>query len=75
MPESSLVTTSHTYTINVADYNEKAQGWLYLMKFDNGSYGKIEFPNDIKVLEVSERGGYRFSSNQGDIQFYSTANY
>ena len=57
MPTSHFVATSHTYTINVADYNEKAQGWLYLLSVDGGTVGHFATLTDgIQVLEVSERG-------------------
>lgn len=77
VPESHLITTSHTYTINIADYNEKAQGWLYLLSVDGGTVGHFETLTDgIQVLEVSERGGnVRFSWRNDYIQFFSISDY
>ena len=54
MPESHFVDTPHTYTINVADYNEKAQGWLYLLSI-HGKVASFDTLTDgIQILEVSE---------------------
>ena len=61
MPTSHFVITSHTYTINVADYNEKAQGWFYLLSID-GTVATFEtLTSGIQVLEVSQSNspGYR----------------
>ena len=53
MPESHFVATSHIYTINVSDYNEKAQGWLYLLSI-HGKVASFDTLTDgIQVLEVS----------------------
>ena len=77
VPTSHFVTTSHTYTINVADYNEKAQGWLYLLSVDGGIVGHFDTLTDgIQVLEVSERGeNVWFSWTDDYIQFFSISDY
>ena len=77
VPESHFITTSHTYTIDIADYNEKAQGWLYLLSVDGGTVGHFATLTDgIQVLEVSERGGnVRFSWIVDYIQFFSISDY
>lgn len=46
---------SHTYTINTADYNEKAEGWLYLFKSDGDTQKLGSLSDGIQVLEISER--------------------
>lgn len=53
MSESYLVATSHTYTINVADYSEKAQGWLYLLSINGLVAHYTSLTSGISVLEVS----------------------
>lgn len=53
MSESYLVATSHTYTINVADYNEKAEGWLYLLSINGSVTHYTSLTSGISVLEVS----------------------
>ena len=77
VPESHFVDTSHTYTVNVADYNEKAQGWLYLLSIHGGTVGHFKTLTDgIQVLEVSERGGNpHFSWKDTYIQFFSISDY
>lgn len=77
VPTSHFVVTSHTYTINVADYNEKAQGWLYLLSVDGGTVGHFATLTDgIQVLEVSERGwNVWFSWTDDYIQFFSISDY
>ena len=75
VPTSHFVATSHTYTINVADYNEKAQGWFYLLSID-GTVATFEtLTSGIQVLEVSQSNspGYRWTDEY--IQFYSNSDY
>lgn len=75
VPESHFVATSHTYTINIADYNEKAQGWLYLLSI-HGKVASFDTLTDgIQVLEVSWNWSPTYQWTDDYIQFYSTASY
>ena len=75
VPTSHFVITSHTYTINPADYNEKAQGWFYLLSID-GVVAKFEtLTSGIQVLEVSETRNPWYSWTDDYIQFYSNSDY
>lgn len=75
VPESHFVDTSHTYTINVSDYNEKAQGWLYLLSI-HGRVATFDTLTDgIQVLEVSWNWSPTYHWTDDYIQFYSTASY
>ena len=54
MSTSQFVATPHTYTINVSDYNEKAQGWFYLLSIDGTVVTFETLTSGIQVLEVSQ---------------------
>lgn len=75
VPESHFVDTSHTYTINVADYNEKAQGWLYLLSIHGRVASFDTLTDGIQVLEVSWNWSPTYQWTDDYIQFYSTASY
>ena len=75
VPESHFVITSHTYTINVADYNEKAQGWFYLLSIDGRVATFDTLTSGIQVLEVSEGWNATFYWTKDYIQFFSIASY
>ena len=75
VPESHFVATSHTYTINVSDYNEKAQGWLYLLSI-HGKVASFDTLTDvIQILEASESWNATFHWTDDYIQFFSIASY
>lgn len=75
VPTSHFVATSHTYTINVADYNEKAQGWFYLLSID-GTVATFEtLTSGIQVLEVSQSNSPAYRWTDVYIQFYSNSDY
>lgn len=73
--ESYLVATSHTYTINVADYSEKAQGWLYLLSINGLVAHYTSLTSGISVLEVSASRSSWYEWTDDSIEFYSTAEY
>lgn len=73
--ESYLVATSHTYTINVADYSEKAQGWLYLLSINGLVAHYTSLTSGISVLEVSASRSPWYEWTDDSIEFYSTAEY
>ena len=75
VPTSTWTAVSHTYTINAADYNEKAQGWLYLFKSNGWTWKLGSLSTGIQVLEISERGLESYGWSSKDIQFYSSANF
>lgn len=75
VPESHFVDTSHTYTVNVADYNEKAQGWLYLLSIHGKVASFDTLTDSIQVLEVSWNSSPTYQWTDDYIQFYSTASY
>ena len=75
VPTSTWTAVSHTYTINAADYNEKAQGWLYLFKANGWTWKLGSLSTGIQVLEISERGLESYGWSSKDIQFYSSANF
>ena len=75
VPTSPWTAVSHTYTINAADYNEKAEGWLYLFKSNGWTWKLGSLSTGIQVLEISERGLESYGWSSKDIQFYSSANF
>ena len=75
VPTSHFVATSHTYTINVADYNEKAQGWFYLLSIDGTAVNFETLTSGIQVLEVSQSNSPTYQWTDVYIQFYSNSDY
>ena len=73
--ESYFVATSHTYTINVADYSEKAQGWLYLLSINGLVAHYTSLTSGISVLEVSASRSPWYEWTDDSIEFYSTSEY
>lgn len=54
MFDNKFTTVSHTYTINITDYNEKAQGWFYLLSVNGLVVNFNSLTSGLQVLEVSE---------------------